>query len=382
MLVLAEKPSVAKSISAVLGATQRGDGFFHGNGWYVSWCFGHLVELAPPAAYGEKYKRWDRSALPILPETWKYSASGGKEKQLDIIRSLMNRSDVEAVVTACDAGREGELIMRLVYDYCKCGKPIQRLWISSLTDSAVRDGFGSLRPGDEYDNLYRAALCRSQADFTVGINATRLFSCLYGATLNVGRVQSPTLAMVVSRDAAITAFTPEPFYTPEIDCGSFTASGGKLADKAAAETIRAAADGRDAVVLSVEKTEKTAAPPKLYDLTALQRDANRLLGFTAQQTLDYAQSAYERKLLSYPRTDSRYLTTDMKDEAAAMAVWLARNLPFAKGGDFTPDVGAVINDGGVSDHHALIPTAEFMKADLSALPAGEQSHFPKHAKRN
>jgi len=370
-LVVAEKPSVAASIAAVLEANDHKDGFFIGNGWIVSWCYGHLVELAPPAAYGDQYKRWDRAVLPILPETWKYTTSEGKRRQLDILRSLMSRTDVATVVNACDAGREGELIFCLVYDQCKCKKPVQRLWISSLENAAIREGFDNLRPGADYDNLCAAARCRSQADWMVGINATRLFSCLYGAcTLSVGRVQSPTLAMIVDREAEVAAFQQEPFYTPVIDCGAFVAAGDRQADAAAAADIRAAADGRDAVVLSVEKTRKTVAPPKLYDLTTLQREANRLLGFTAQQTLDYAQSLYEKKLITYPRTDSRFLTSHMEDGIPALVNRVADLFSLFQA---PPEIltEQVINDAGVTDHHAIIPTMGFRTSDLTALPSGE-----------
>ena len=329
ILVITEKPSVAKSIAAVLGAKNRGDGYLESGGWLISWCFGHLVELAPADAYVEEYKRWSYDTLPILPDVWKYRASESKKKQLDILRSLMNRADVDSIVCATDAGREGELIFRLVYDHCKCKKPVQRLWISSLEDSAIRDGFKNLRPGADYDNLYHAALCRAQADYVVGINATRIFSCLYGTTLNVGRVQSPTLALIVRREEAVRSFMSEPFYTPEIDCGEFTASGEKHKDFDTAEAVRAAADGQDAVVLSVEKQTKTTAPPKLYDLTTLQREANRLFGYTAQQTLDYVQSLYEKKLVTYPRTDSRFLTSDMEAGLPALVRASASVLPFS-----------------------------------------------------
>ena len=310
-LVVCEKPSQAQSFAAVLNAKKRRDGFFEGDNWLISWCYGHLVELAPADVYGEQYKRWAYDTLPILPDAWQYRVSADKKKQFDVLRSLMKRADVKSVVCATDAGREGELIFRLVYEQAKCTKPVQRLWISSLEDAAVRKGFDSLRPGADFDNLYRAALCRSKADYLVGINATRLFSCLYGVTLNVGRVQSPTLALIVNREAAINSFVSEPFYTPEIDCGDITASGDRVTDTAEAEAICNKTDGKEAVVVSVEKQKKTIAPPKLYDLTTLQRDANRLLGFTAQQTLDYTQALYEKKLCSYPRTDSRYLTSDM-----------------------------------------------------------------------
>jgi DNA topoisomerase-3 len=384
-LALAEKPSVAASIAAVLGAEDRKDGFFIGNGWLVSWCLGHLVELAAPGAYGEEYKRWNRALLPILPEVWKYTAAGGKRKQLDILRALLARADVATVVNACDAGREGEFIFRLVYRQCKCRKPVQRLWISSLEDAAIRDGFANLRPGADCDHLYRAALCRAQADWLVGINATRLFSCLYGATLTVGRVQSPTLALLVEREAAIHAFTPEAFYTPVIDIrptkvggsaevpdrGAFAAAGERQRDAAAANAIRAAAAGQDALVLSVEKTRKTAAPPKLFDLTSLQREANRLLGFTAKQTLDYAQALYEKKLITYPRTDSRFLTDDMAEGLGKLVSLVAMRLPFVKA-PLSVHADAVIDGAKVSDHHAIIPTMHTGEDDFSALPSGER----------
>jgi DNA topoisomerase-3 len=282
----------------------------------------------------------------------------------------MNRADLESVVCATDAGREGQLIFRLLYDHCKCKKPVERLWISSMEDSAIREGFAKLRPGSDYDDLYRAALCRARADWLVGINATRLFSCLYGPTLAVGRVQSPTLAMIVAREDAVRGFVSEPFYTPEINCGDFTASGEKLKDAGAAEAVRVAAAGRDAVVLSAEKEKKSVAPPKLYDLTTLQREANRLFGFTAQQTLDYTQSLYEKKLCTYPRTDSRFLTSDMKDGLDRLVNLTAMRLGFIK----VPaevNAGAVIDDAKVTDHHAIVPTPETQKAELSALPSGE-----------
>jgi DNA topoisomerase-3 len=352
-----------------LGAKERKDGFFIGSGCIVSWCYGHLVDLAPPAAYDKKYKRWSRADLPILPEIWLYAASEGKRKQLDLLRSLMGRDDVGTLVNACDAGREGQLIFQLTYDFCGCAKPVLRLWIQSLEDSAIRDGFANLKDGAEYDGLCRAALCRSQADWLVGINATRAYSCLYGATLSIGRVQSPTLAMLAEREAAIAAFAPEPFYTPAIDLGAFSASGDRLSDRESAELIRAAADGRSASVLSVEKTRKTAAPPKLFDLTALQREANALLGYTAQQTLDCAQALYEKKLITYPRTDSRYLTDDMARGLEKLVNFVAMRLPFVKV-PLPVNAEAVIDDNRVSDHHAIIPTAS-AKTGASALPAGE-----------
>jgi len=337
---------------------------------------GHLVELAPADAYDERFAKWRLEDLPILPDRWRFVSRGDKKKQLDILRRLMNDKDTESVICATDAGREGQLIFQLVYDYCKCRKPVQRLWISSMEDTAIREGFANLRPGAAYDRLYRAALCRSQADWLVGINATRLFSCLYGGvTLNVGRVQTPTLAMIVAREAEIAAFVTKPFYTPEIDTGRFTASGERLTDAESAGAVRAACDGRDAVVRSAERQEKTAAPPRLYDLTTLQREANRLFGFTAQQTLDYTQSLYEKKLVTYPRTDSRFLTDDMRGTAGSVINWLQVNMSFAKGVAFTPDMTRITDNSKVSDHHAVIPTMEAARADLAALPTGELDVF-------
>lgn len=371
-LVLAEKPSVAKSLALVLGANERKDGFLVGGGYIVSWCFGHLVELAHPAAYGEQYKRWAYDTLPILPETWRYTAQSDKKKQLAILRSLMNRADIDSVINACDAGREGELIFRLVYDFCKCSKPIQRLWISSMEDGAIRKGFENLRDGSAYDNLYSAALCRTQADWAMGINATRLFSILYKNTLAVGRVQSPTLAMIVSREAAVLDFVPQLFFIPIIDTGEFTASGEKLNTLEDAEVIRADCYGMDATILSIEKKEKSEAPPKLYDLTTLQRDANRLLGYTAQQTLDYAQTLYEKKLATYPRTDSRFLTEDMADGLPELVNKTAQCLPFIKS-PVSVVPALVVNSTKVSDHHALLPTRAVCTLDFDTIPSGERN---------
>ena len=372
-LVICEKPSMAQSISAVLNAKKRREGFFEGEHWLVSWCYGHLVELAPADAYGEQYKRWSYDTLPILPDVWQYRASEGKKKQFDILRSLMKRKDVKSIVCATDAGREGELIFRLVYEQATCDKDVQRLWISSLEDSAIRDGFNKLRPSSDFDSLYHAALCRAKADYLIGINATRLFSSLYGLTLNVGRVQSPTLALIVNREVAINEFVSEPFYTPEINCGDFIVLGDKTKSAEEAEAIRSETNGKNAVVVSVEKQKKTTAPPRLYDLTSLQRDANRLLGFTAQQTLDYVQSLYEKKLCSYPRTDSRYITSDMAKGIPALAQAVAGALPFYNGDKPTVNALFIVKDSAVSDHHAIIPTATMASTDLSSLPNEERN---------
>lgn len=371
-LVIAEKPSVAMSLAAVLGANEKKDGYLEGGGYLVSWCVGHLLELAQPEAYGEQYARWRYGDLPILPEEWKYEVPKDKKKQLDLLCRLMKDKRVESVVCATDAGREGELIFRLVYQYAGCSKPMERLWISSMEDAAIRDGFEHLRPGHAYDRLYDAAVCRAGADWLIGINATRLFSVLYGVTLNVGRVMSPTLALLVQREADIQAFISKPFYVPEITCGGFTASGEKLSGKNEAEKIRMACDGKTATVLSVEKQVKTVQPPRLYDLTTLQRECNRIYGYTAQQTLDYVQSLYEKKLATYPRTDSQYLTEDMQATAASLILWLRDNISFGKGCAGEPDIDRVTDGSKVTDHHAIIPTVEIARTDLSELPSGER----------
>lgn len=369
-LVVCEKPSVAKSIAAVLDAKKREDGYLFGNGFIVSWCFGHLAELADADAYDEKYGKWRREDLPILPEAWQYTVARDKKKQLDLLRTLMNRDDVSEVINACDAGREGELIFRTVYCLNKCRKPMKRLWISSMEDAAILSGFENLKDGSEYDSLYVSALCRSKADWLVGINATRLFSVMYHRTLNVGRVVSPTLALLVQREAEISAFQPEAFYTVQLGFGDFSAAGERMKDKSEAQKLAESCKGQSAAVTSVTETEKTEKAPALYDLTTLQRDANRLLGYTAQQTLDYLQSLYEKKLCTYPRTDSRYLTDDMEDSVNSL-VLLAAGIC----GMEPPSaviLNQVCNSKKVSDHHAIVPTVAGGEADLSALPAGER----------
>ena len=371
-LVIAEKPSVAMSLAAVLGANEKKDGYLEGNGHLVSWCVGHLLELAQPEAYKEQYAKWRYADLPILPTAWKYEVPKDKKKQLDLLCRLMKDSRVDSVVCATDAGREGELIFRLVYQYAKCKKPMERLWISSMEDAAIRDGFEHLRPGSSYDNLFDAALCRAGADWLVGINATRLFSVLYGVTLNVGRVMSPTLALLVQREAQIRNFKSKSFYVPEITCSGFTASGERQEEQEKAETIRLSCDGQPATVRSVEKQTKTVQPPRLYDLTTLQRECNRIYGYTAQQTLDYLQSLYEKKLATYPRTDSQYLTEDMQATAASLVLWLRDNLPFGKGCKGEPDIERVTDGSKVTDHHAIIPTVEIARTDLASLPSGER----------
>ncbi|MFQ7592617.1 MAG: DNA topoisomerase 3 [Acutalibacteraceae bacterium] len=371
-LVIAEKPSVAMSLAAVLGATERKDGYLEGSGYLVSWCVGHLLELAQPEAYKEQYAKWRYEDLPILPENWKYEVPKDKKTQLALLCRLMKDKRVDSVVCATDAGREGELIFRLVYEYAGCNKPMERLWISSMEDAAIREGFDHLRPGSDYDKLYDAAVCRAGADWLIGINATRLFSVLYGVTLNVGRVMSPTLALLVQRESDIESFISKPFYVPEITCGGFTASGEKMTERSEAEKIRMDCDHNSAFVRSVEKQVKTIQPPRLYDLTTLQRECNRIYGYTAQQTLDYMQSLYEKKLATYPRTDSQYLTKDMQATAASLILWLRDNMPFGKGCAGEPDIDRVTDDSKVTDHHAIIPTVEIARTDLSELPSGER----------
>ena len=361
------------SYAKVLGATSRKDGYLEGNDYLVSWCVGHLVELAPPNVYDAKYVKWSIADLPILPEKWQYLVSASTKKQFGILQKLMHRPDVDSIVNSCDSGREGELIFRLVYQQAGCKKPFSRLWLSSMEENAIREGFARLKPSTEYDALYNAALCRERADWMVGINASRLFSCLYGQPLAVGRVMTPVLAMTVVREAAIAAFVPQKFYTVELELTSgCTASSRRISEKDAAENLLA--ECRKEMISTIQKVtrkEKSENPPLLYDLTALQRDANRLLGFTAQQTLDYAQSLYEKRLITYPRTDSRFLTEDM---AASLPGLVAdTGGAFAVEEPFPIHVQQVINGSKVNDHHALLPTKSMANADLAALPAGERN---------
>jgi len=368
-LVLAEKPSVGMSLAAVLGAGERKPGYMQGSGYLVSWCFGHLAELAGADAYDKKYAKWRYEDLPILPEEWKHKISRDKYKQFEVLRTLMHRSDVTRIVNACDAGREGELIFRNVYRLTGCTKPVKRLWISSMEDAAIRKGFETMQDGAAYDHLYASASCRAKADWLVGINATRLFSVLYHRTLNVGRVVSPTLALLVQREAEVIAFRPEPFYTVQLALEGCEAVSEKCRDREAADRLAAACTGQLATVQRLERRERTEKAPALYDLTTLQRDANRLLGYTAQQTLDYLQSLHEKKLCTYPRTDARYLTDEMArmvpELVSVSAGILDANEPEAL------LAKQVCDSGRVTDHHAIVPTVSAGKADLEALPSGE-----------
>lgn len=370
-LVIAEKPSVAQSIAKVLGCTDKQDGYLSGGGYLVSWCVGHLVELAEPEIYDSKYETWKKEDLPIIPDVFQYQVTAATRKQFKVLKDLLHRDDVDCVTNACDAGREGELIFRLVYDEAKCNKPMKRLWISSMEDEAIRDGFAGLKDGREYDRLYEAALCRERADWIVGINATRLFSSLYGQTLNVGRVMTPTLALTVAREAEIRAFRPEDFYTVILSTEIGDLGSKRFSDREEAKEllIKCTLAGK-LTITNAEKKEKQEKAPALFDLTTLQREANKRLGYTAQQTLDYTQALYEKKLVSYPRTDSRYLTDDMEASLPNL-IAKAEKVSGVKPTE-ARDHHCVINSKKVTDHHAIIPTASVDKADLSELPNGER----------
>ena len=371
-LVIAEKPSVAQSIAAVLGATQRKDGYLEGNDYLVSWCVGHLVELVQPESYEEAWKKWSYDNLPIIPQEWQHEVKSDTKAQYQILKKLMHDDRVDAVVCATDAGREGELIFRLTYNMAGCRKPMKRLWISSMEESAIRDGFHNLRPGSDYDNLYKSALCRQEADWLVGINGTRLFTVLYGGkALKVGRVQTPTLAMLVDRESKIMNFKKEAYYMAHIMENGLDAVSEHISDKTEAERIAGACENGQALVTSVIKEEKWVAPPKLYDLTTLQRDANRLFGFTAKQTLEYTQSLYEKKLVTYPRTDSQYLSDDMEVTAKNVIEAIFNSLLFEQNIMFNPDIKRILNSKKVTDHHAIIPTMEIIKQDLKVIPESE-----------
>ena len=376
-MIVTEKPSVAISYAKILGVHGRQDGYLEGNGYLVSWCVGHLVELAPPSAYGEQYVKWNIADLPILPEKWQYLVSASTKKQFGILKKLMHRADVNTVVNSCDAGREGELIFRLVYEQAGCKKPVSRLWLSSMEDSAVRAGFANLKPSTEYDALYQAALCRERADWMVGINCSRLFSCLYGRPLAVGRVMTPTLAMTVEREAAIAAFVPKKFYTVALELTSgFVASSRRISEKAAAEKLLAGCrEEMVSTIPNITRKEKAENPPPLYDLTTLQRDANRLLGYSAQQTLDYVQSLYEKQLTTYPRTDSCYIADEDEEMLEELAEELEDFLGFVSedADDDVPRTRRTVNRQKVTDHHAILPTRSMLQADLDALPKGERN---------
>ena len=372
-LVIAEKPSAAQSYAKALNITAKKSGYFEGNGYIITWCIGHLAGLADAAAYDEKYAVWKYEDLPILPEKWQFAINKGKENQYKVVSGLMNRNDITEIINGCDAGREGELIFRFVYNMCGCKKPYFRLWISSMEESAIREGFNNLKDGREYDNLYNSALCRAKADWIIGINATRLFTSLYRKHLNIGRVQTPTLAMIAERDSKISMFRKEKYYTVEIDGGNIKAVSDKISDKDEAQNLQAACHERQAVCISAVKEKKKTGAPKLFDLTTLQREANRIFGYTAKQTLDYAQSLYEKKLITYPRTDSRYLTDDMHNTVIKIVHIASKFAPFSNCTDFKPDTFCLFNNEKVSDHHAIIPTAEIENISLAEIPNGESN---------
>ena len=381
-LVITEKPSVAQSVAHVIGAKERKDGYMEGNEYIVSWCIGHLVELAKPEAYSDAWKKWDYASLPMIPEKWQTEVKSGTAAQYKILKTLMHDARVDSVICATDAGREGELIFRLVYHQAGCSKPIKRLWISSMEESAIREGFANLKPGSDYDGLYESALCRQRADWLVGLNGTRLFTVLYGGkVLKVGRVQTPTLAMLVEREEKIRNFQKEKYYMAHILMDGVDAATERIADKAQAESLAAACESKTAAVVSVTKEKKTVQPPKLYDLTTLQRDANRIFGFTAKQTLEYTQSLYEKKLVTYPRTDSQYLSDDMEDTARAVIGAVYKAILFEELSGAEPDIKRVMDSKKVTDHHAIIPTMEIAKADLSAVPEGEMKILSLAANR-
>ena len=381
-LVITEKPSVAQSVAHVIGASERKDGYMEGNGYIVSWCIGHLVELAKPEAYSDIWKKWEYASLPMIPGEWQTEVKGSTAAQYKVLKGLMHDTRVDSVVCATDAGREGELIFRLVYHQAGCNKPMKRLWISSMEESAIREGFANLKPGSDYDCLYESALCRQRADWLVGLNGTRLFTVLYGGkVLKVGRVQTPTLAMLVEREGKIRNFKKEQYYMAHILMDGMDAATERIDDKAQAESIAAACESGTAAVVSVTKEKKTIQPPKLYDLTTLQRDANRLFGFTAKQTLEYTQSLYEKKLVTYPRTDSQYLSDDMGDTAGSVISAIYGAMLFEEQTGTAPDIKRVMDSRKVTDHHAVIPTMEIAKTDLSAVPEAEMKILSLAANR-
>lgn len=380
-LVITEKPSVAQTVAKVIGAYKREDGYIEGSGYIVSWCVGHLVELAQPQDYDEKYEKWRFTDLPILPESWKTVVSSATKKQYGVLKKLMHREDVDAVINACDAGREGEAIFRLVYDKAGCKKPMLRLWISSMEDTAIKAGFDNLRPGSEYDRLYSAASCRNKADWLVGINGTRLFTTQYGKKITVGRVQTPTLAMLVERKGQIENFTKEAYYKVHISGEGYKLTAEEQMEGVAAKALAERVNQKTATITKAESITKTTKPPKLYDLTTLQREANRYFGYTAKQTLDYTQKLYEAKLVTYPRTDSQYLTEDMESSTLAIVSALCSQMPFAVNMDFTPSIRHAVDNKKVSDHHAIIPTMGSTMAEIKSLSIEERAVYYLIAQR-
>lgn len=372
-LVIAEKPSVAQSYAKNLSAYKREDGYLEGESCIVSWCLGHLAEYAQPEEYDPKYEKWQFDDLPILPEVWKLKVSKDKKKQFEVIKTLMSRSDVEYLVNGCDAGREGELIFQRVYDLAGCRKPVKRLWISSMEDAAIQKGFQTMKSEEEYKNLCMAAVCRAQADWLIGMNGTRAYTTRYFKRLVVGRVQTPTLAMLAERQERIEHFQKEAFYKVALTDGKLTVVSENIANEEAADLLAALCNGSTAVVTQMKKERKKSFPPKLYDLTSLQREANRYFGYTAKRTLDMLQELYEEKLITYPRTDSQFVTEDMKDSVEELVGKMPVLLPFVDYGQLGHDIKRVINNAKVSDHHAILPTKEAVEKGIADLPADKKN---------
>lgn len=372
ILIIGEKPSVSRAISAVVGASSTKKGYTEGNGYIVSWCVGHLVGLKYPNDYGNGWdQKWSFSQLPMLPEKWQFCVTDSTKAQYNLLKSLMNRYDISEIICATDADREGECIFRYVYNMANCKKPVKRLWVSSLEESAIRKALTTMKPMSAYDNLFNAGYARARADWLVGMNGSRLFSVRYGGKLNIGRVQTPTLAMIVQRDAEVNGFVKQKYYTADLNCGEFILSSARIDDENAADSLVSACDGSTVTISSVKREVKTDKAPKLYDLTTLQREANKAFGYTAQQTLDYTQSLYEGKLVTYPRTDSQFLSDDMAQTALDVAKLC--DTYFGFGISHTPDISKVINNSKASGHHAIIPTSGIATADLSSLPSGEKN---------
>lgn len=372
-LVIAEKPSVAQSYAKNLSAYKREDGYLEGESCIVSWCLGHLAEYAQPEEYDPKYEKWQFDDLPILPEVWKLKVSKDKKKQFDVLKGLMNRSDVEYLVNGCDAGREGELIFQRVYNLAGCRKPVKRLWISSMEDAAIQKGFQTMKSEEEYKNLCMAAVCRAQADWLIGMNGTRAYTTRYFKRLVVGRVQTPTLAMLAERQERIEHFQKEAFYKVALTDGKLTVVSENIANEEAADLLAALCNGSTAVVTQMKKEDKKAFPPRLYDLTSLQREANRYFGYTAKRTLDMLQELYEEKLVTYPRTDSQFVTEDMKDSVEELVGKMPVLLPFVDYGQLGHGIKRVINNTKVSDHHAILPTKEAVEKGIADLPADKKN---------
>ena len=372
ILIVGEKPSVSRAISAVVGASSAHKGYTEGNGYIVSWCVGHLVGLKYPNNYGNGWdQRWSFSQLPMIPDKWQFQVTDSTKAQYNLLKSLMNRDDISEIICATDADREGECIFRYVYNMARCRKPVKRLWVSSLEESAIRKALTTMKPMSAFDNLFNAGYARARADWLVGMNCSRLFSVRYGGKLNIGRVQTPTLAMIVQRDAEVNGFVKQKYYTADLNCGEFILSSARIDDENTADSLVYGCDGSKVTISSVKREVKTDKAPKLYDLTTLQREANKAFGYTAQQTLDYTQSLYEGKLVTYPRTDSQFLSDDMAQTALDVANLC--DTYFGFGISHTPDISKVINNAKVSGHHAIIPTSGIATADLSSLPSGEKN---------